>query len=132
MGAVIPRSATVARVEDCDALRELAKLGLNDWSTAELVFDGVFVPSGRLLGGAWGCATQHAPALRARPLLRRRDRHRHRSLGSGRRGGVRHGRIRKRGRPMMVFAQKSRAAWKYRALIPLRPPHRVSGPSGLL
>jgi alkylation response protein AidB-like acyl-CoA dehydrogenase len=31
--------------------RELAKLGLNDWSTAELVFDDVFVPSGRLRHG---------------------------------------------------------------------------------
>jgi len=104
MGAVMPRSATVAAAEDCDALRELAKLGLNDWSTAELVFDDVFVPSGRLFE-------------RPRCVVAA-DRRRHRSLGSGRRGGVRHDRIRKRGRPMMVFAQKSRAAWEIQSADP--------------
>jgi acyl-CoA dehydrogenase len=43
-------SQVVVERDDGYRSRELAKLGLNDWSTAELVFDDVFVPAGRRLG----------------------------------------------------------------------------------
>ncbi|MBI2963273.1 MAG: acyl-CoA/acyl-ACP dehydrogenase [Deltaproteobacteria bacterium] len=47
-------SQIVVEREDGYRSRELAKLGLNDWSTAELVFDDVFVPGDRLLGEPGG------------------------------------------------------------------------------